>query len=199
LDVLVVRGSLPVNNLKELVALAKANPGKLNFGSGGMGTTNHLTGEVLSSLAKIKIVHVPYKGVNQAMMAMMGGEVDMVALGAPTSLPQIQSGKVKALAVLSERRLPSLPNVPTARESGIDNFEVSAWYGLLAPAGTPRDIITRLNAEWVGIAATIDAKESIRKIGFEPLTSTPEQFAEFIKTETTRWHKVVKDANLSLD
>lgn len=198
-NVLVVRASLPVNSLKELVALAKANPGKLNFGSGGLGTTNHLTGEILNNLAKIKIVHVPYKGVNQAMMAMMGGEVDMVAIGAPSSLTQIQAGKVKALAVLSERRLPSLPNVPTAREAGMDNFEVSAWYGLLAPAGTPRDIIIRLNAEWVRIAATIDARESIQKIGFEPLASTPEQFAEFIKTETARWRKVVREANLSID
>ena len=198
-NVIVVRSSLPVNSLKEFVALAKANPGKINFGSGGLGTTNHLVGEILNNLAAIKIVHVPYKGVNQAMIAMMGGEVDMVAIGAPSSLPHIQAGKVKALAVLSDERLPSLPNVPTAKEAGIDNFEVSAWYGLLAPAGTPREIITRLNAEWVKIAAETDARETIKKIGFEPLSSTPEKFAEFIRTETVRWRKVIKEANLSID
>ncbi len=198
-NVLVVRPSLPVNSLKEFVAFARRNPGKLNFGSGGLGTTNHLVGEILNNIEKIKIVHVPYKGVNQAMVAMMGGEVDMVAIGAPSSLPHIQSGKVKALAVLNKERLPSLPNVPTAKEAGIENFEVSAWYGLLAPAGTPRDIINRLNAEWVRIAATTDARESIKKIGFEPLSSSPEEFAEFIKTETVRWRKVIREANLSID
>ena len=198
-NVIVVRSSLSANSLREFVALAKANPGKINFGSGGLGTTNHLVGEILNNLAAIKIVHVPYKGVNQAMIAMMGGEVDMVAIGAPSSLPHIQAGKVKALAVLSDERLPSLPNVPTAKEAGIDNFEVSAWYGLLAPAGTPRDIINRLNTEWVKIAAETDARETIKKIGFEPLSSTPEKFAEFIRTETVRWRKVIKEANLSID
>ena len=198
-NVLVVRSSLQVNSLKELVALAKTKPGKLNFGSGGMGTTNHLCGEILNTLAKINIVHVPYKGVNQAMMAMIGGEVDMVVIGTPSSLPHIQSGKVRALAVLSDQRLPTLPGVPTAKEAGIDNFSVSAWYGLLAPAGTPRDIINRLNAEWIKIAASADVRENIQKIGFEPLSSTPEEFAEFIRTEIVRWSKVVKEGNLSID
>ncbi len=198
-NVLVVRSSLQVNSLKELVALAKTKPGKLNFGSGGMGTTNHLCGEILNNLAKINIVHVPYKGVNQAMMAMIGGEVDMVVIGTPSSLPHIHSGKVRALAVLSDQRLPTLPGVPTAKEAGIDNFSVSAWYGLLAPAGTPRDIIKRLNSEWIKIAATAEVRENIQKIGFEPLSSTPEEFAEFIRTEIVRWSKVVKEGNLSID
>ena len=198
-NVLVVRTSLPVKSLKEFIEYAKANPGKVNFGSGGIGTTNHVAGEVLKSLAKINIVHVPYKGVNQAMVAMMGGEVDMVVIGTPSSLPQIQAGKVRALAVLSEERLPPLPSVPTAREAGIDNFEMSASYGLLAPAGTPREIINRLNAEWVRIAAAPDVRESIQKVGFEPLSSTPEKFAEFIKKEIARWGRIIKEANLSLD
>ena len=145
------------------------------------------------------MVHVPYKGVNQAMIGLMGDEVDMVVIGPPAALPQIQAGKVRALAVLSEQRLPSLPDVPTTKEAGIDNFEMSSWYGLLAPAGTPRDIINRLNAEWIKIAAMPDTREKMQKVEFEPLSSTPEQFAEFIKTEIVRWGKVIKEAKLSVE
>ena len=155
--------SLPVKSLKELIEYAKANPGKLNFGSGGIGTSNHLASELFKTLAKVSIVHVPYKGSNQAMIAMMGGEVGMVVIGLPSSQAQIQAGKVRALAVLSEQRLPSLPDVPTAREAGMDNFEVTTWYGILAPAGTPRDIVTRLNAEWGKITAMPDTKEKMQK------------------------------------
>jgi len=198
-NVLIVRPSLPIKSLRELIEYAKANPGKLNFGSGGIGSTNQLSSELFKSFAKINMVHVPYKGSIQAMMALMGNEVDMVIIGVPPSLAHIQSGKVRALAVLSPERLPVLPDVPTSREAGIDNFEVTLWYGLLAPAGTPRDIIARLNAEWVKIAAMPDTIEKMRKAEYEPMSSTPEQFAEFIKTEIVRWGKVIKDANLSID
>ncbi len=196
-NVLVVRKSLPVNSLKELVEYAKANPGKLNFGSGGIGTASHLASELLKSLAKINIVHVPYKGMNLAMIGVIGNEVDMMVTSMPIALPQIQTGKVKAIAVLSKERLPSLPNVPTAKEAGIDNFEVIAWYGILAPAGTSRDIISRLNTEWVMIAAMTDTKEKMQKVGFEPMSNTPQQFAEFIKMETARYGKLITDANIS--
>lgn len=198
-NVLLVRPSLPVKSLKELVEFAKTNPGKLNFGSGGIGTSNHLGGELLKSLAKINIVHVPYKGSNQAMLGVMGNEIDVVVIGIPSSLPHIQAGRVRALAVLSEERLPSLPGVPTAKEAGIDNFEVTTWYGILAPAGTPRDIVARLNAEWVKIAVMPDVQEKMQNTGFQPMSSTPEQFAEFIKTEIVRWGKVIKEANISVE
>jgi tripartite-type tricarboxylate transporter receptor subunit TctC len=198
-NMLLVRPSLPVKSLKELVAYAKANPGKLNFGSGGIGTSNHLASELFKTLANVNIVHVPYKGSNQAMIAMMGGEIAMVVIGIPSSQAQIQAGKVRALAVLSDERLPSFPDVPTAREAGIDHFEVTTWYGLLAPSGTPRDIVNRLNAEWVKIAAMPDTKEKMQNAGFEPLSGTSEKFAEFIKTEIVRWGKVIRDANLSID
>ncbi len=197
--VLVIRPQLPIKNLKELVAYAKANPGKLNYGSGGIGTAPHLAGELLGSLAKIKIVHVPYKGANLAMIGVMGGEVDMVVIGITNAVAQIQAGKVRGLAVLSTARVPSLPDVPTAKEAGIENFEVTSWYGLLAPAGTPRDIINRLNAEWAKIAADPDTKEKMQKAGFETVAVTPEQFAEFIKQDIARWGKVVKEANLSVE
>lgn len=198
-NVLLVSPSLPVKNLKELIEYAKANPGKLNYGSGGIGTSNHLASELFKSLAKVNIVHVPYKGSNQAMIAMMGGEVGMVVIGIPPSQAQIQAGKVRALAVLGEQRLSAFPNIPTAKEAGIDNFEVTTWYGILAPAGTPRDIVTRLNAEWIMIAAMADTKEKMQNAGFEPLSSSPEKFGEFIKTEIVRWGKVIRDANLSVD
>lgn len=198
-NVLLVSPSLPVKNLKELIEYAKANPGKLNYGSGGIGTSNHLASELFKSLAKVNIVHVPYKGSNQAMIAMMGNEIGMVVIGIPPSQAQIQAGKVRALAVLSEQRLPAFPNIPTAKEAGIDNFEVTTWYGILAPAGTPRDIVTRLNAEWIKIAAMPDTKEKMQNAGFEPMSSSPEMFGEFVKTEIVRWGKVIKDANLSVD
>ena len=193
-----VRPSLPVNSLKEFVEYAKANPGKLNYGSSGIGAATHLACELLAILAKINIVHVAYKGAGDALIALMGGEVDMQILGPSVVLPQIQAGKVRALAVLSSERLPSLPNVPTAKEAGIDNYEVTIWYGILAPAGTPRDIINRLNAEWTKSAKTPETIDMMNKIGLEPLSSTPEEYSKFFKAEIVRWAKVIKDANLSL-
>jgi tripartite-type tricarboxylate transporter receptor subunit TctC len=198
-NILCVRSSLPVKSLGELVAMAKANPGKLNYGSGGTGTSLNIAAEMFKSLAKVNLVHVPYKGVTQAMMGMIGGEVDMVVIGIPTSLQHIHSGKVRPLAVLSEARMPELPDVPTAREAGLENFETSTWYGLLTTAGTPRDIINRLNAEWLKIVAMPDTKEQMQKVGFEPLASTPEKFSEFIRKETARYGTVIREANLRID
>ena len=198
-NVVVVRPALPIKSLKELVEYARTNPKKLNYGSGGTGNANHLVFELLKNLTKIDIVHVPYKGVAQAMIGLMAGEVDMVSIGPPAALPQIQAGKVRPLAVLQKDRVPALPDVPTSKEAGIDNFEVVSWYGILAPAGTPPDIVNRLNAEWIKIAAMPDTKEKMQNAGVEPLSSTPEQFADFIKAETVRWEKVIKEANLSVD
>lgn len=197
--VLVIRPSLPIRNLKELVEYARANPRKLNYGSGGTGNANHLVFELLKYLTKIDIVHVPYKGVNQAMIGLMSGEVDMVSIGPPAALPHIQSGKVRALAVLQKERVPTLPDVPTSREAGVDNFEVTSWYGILAPGGTPREIVRRLNSEWKKVSTAPDTLEKMESAGVEPLSSTPEQFSDFIKSEIARWAKVIKEANLSVD
>jgi len=133
------------------------------------------------------------------MTGMMGSEVDMVIIGITNAVPQVQSGKVRALAVLSKERLPSLPEVPTAKEAGVDHFEVTSWYGLLAPAGTPREIISRLNAEWVRISAEADTREKMQKAGFETVSITPDQFSEFLRKDIARWGKVVREANLSVD
>ena len=198
-NVLLVHPSVPAKTLKELVQLAKAHPGKLNFGSGGLGTSNHLGSEMLKGLTGIDMVHVPYKGSNEAMVGMIGGHVDMVVIGVPPTLPHIKAGRVRPLAVLAAERLPYLPDVPTSKEAGIANYEVITSYGILAPAGTPRDIINKLNAEWLKIEAMPDTKERMRGAGYEPMTSTPEQYGEFIKTEIVRWAKVIRDANVKIE
>jgi tripartite-type tricarboxylate transporter receptor subunit TctC len=194
---MLVRPDFPAKTLKELVEYAKAHPGKVTYGTGGVGSAPHLGGEMLKSLAKIDIVHVPYKGVVPALVGMMGGEVDMAFLSPAASAPQVLAGKARALAVLGKTRALLLPNVPTAIEAGIDNFVVTGWYGMLAPAGTPRAIVNRLNAEVTKITAMPDINEKIQKVGVEPVSgSTPEQFSEFIKVEISRWSKVIKDANI---
>ncbi len=198
-NVLLVHPSVPVKNLTELVKLAKANPGKLSFGSGGLGTSNHLGSEMLKGLTGVDMLHVPYKGSNEAMVAMIGGHVDMVVIGVPPTLPHIKAGRVRPLAVLAAERLPYLPDVPTSREAGIANYEVITAYGIVAPAGTPRDIINRLNADWIKIEAQAETKERMRGAGYEPTTSTPEQYGEFIKDEMVRWAKVIKDANVKIE
>jgi tripartite-type tricarboxylate transporter receptor subunit TctC len=198
-NVLLVHPSVPAKTLKEFVQLAKSHPGKLNFGSGGLGTSNHLGSEMLKGLTGINMVHVPYKGSNEAMIGMIGGHVDMVVIGVPPTLPHIKAGRVRPLAVLAAERLPYLPDVPTSKEAGIANYEVITSYGILAPAGTPREVINRLNAEWLKIAVMAETKERMSGAGYEPMTSTPEQYGEFIKTEMVRWAKVIKDANVKIE
>ena len=198
-NVLLVHPSVPAKTLKEFVQLAKAHPGKLNFGSGGLGTSNHLGSEMLRGLTGINMVHVPYKGSNEAMIGMIGGHVDMVVIGVPPTLPHIKAGRVRPLAVLAAERLPYLPDVPTSKEAGVANYEVITSYGILAPAGTPREVINRLNAEWLKIAVMAETKERMSGAGYEPMTSTPEQYGEFIKTEMVRWAKVIKDANVKIE
>lgn len=198
-NVLLVHPSVPVKSLDELVRLARRNPGKLNFGSGGLGTSNHLGGEMLKGLTGIDMVHVPYKGSNEAMVGMIGGHVDMVVIGVPPALPHIKAGRVRALAVLAATRMPYLPDVPTSREAGVANYEVITSYGILVPAGTPRDVISRLNAEWNKSVAMADTRDKLSAAGFEPMAGTPEQYGEFIKTEMLRWAKVIKDANVRIE
>ena len=196
--VLVIRPSLPATNLKELVDYARANPGKLNYASSGVGTPPQLATELLKSLANINVVNVAYKGASQMMTALMGNEVDLVVLGSGAAMPGIQAGKVKALAVLrnSNVRLPSLPDVPTAKEAGIENLDVASWFGMLVPAETPRDIVSRLHSEWTKLAALPETAKMMDKSGYVTASNTPEQFSEFIKTEIVRWSKVIKDANI---
>ena len=194
--VIIVPATLPVKNLKEFVEYVRANPGKLNFASAGVGAVTHLGSELLISRAKLKMVHVPYKGGGPALIGLLGGEVQMYTGNPSTAMAQIQAGQVKALAVLGDQRLRSLPDVPTAKEGGIDNCEATSWHGMLAPGGTPRDIINRLNAEWIRMVAMPDIKEKLENAGLMPVSGTPEQYSEFIKAESEQWAKVVKEANI---
>jgi tripartite-type tricarboxylate transporter receptor subunit TctC len=198
--VFLVSLNLPVKNLKEFVEYAKANPGKINYGSSGMGGLGHLSGELLKSLAKINMVHAAYKGAGPALVGLVGGEIDMTVVSAASAMPHIQAGKARAFAVLGKERIASLPDVPTSKEAGVDNFEALYWSGILAPLGTPRDIINRLNGEWAKIAAMPDVIEQIRKGGLETVSGTAEQFSELMRAEVARWGKVIKEANIpSLD
>ena len=195
-NVLVVHPSVPARNLKELVALARRSPGRLNYGSGGIGTTTHLAPELLKSLEKLDIVHVPYKGSGIALSALVGGEIDMLVVAAPAAVQQINAGRVRALAVLMPQRFPDLPDVPSTSEQGFPNFEISVWYGMLAPTGTPREIIARLNTEIARAVTAADMKPRFASAGVEPLTSTPDEFGRFIRSETNRFARVIKDAGI---
>jgi tripartite-type tricarboxylate transporter receptor subunit TctC len=197
-NVVITQPSLP-GTLQEFAALARSKPGGLNFGSGGSGTSNHLAGELFNIVAGVQLVHIPYKGVNLAMQDVLGGNVHFVVIGIPAAAPHIKAGKLRALAVLTPARSPALPDVPTAVESGMPAFEVTTWYGVLAPAGTPRAIVTRLNQELLKIMHSAELKAPLAASGTDPVTSTPEEFAAYIRKEIAKWGDVVRKANLKAD
>jgi len=198
-NVMVVHPSVPAKTLKEFIALARAHPGKLNFGSGGPGTTNHLANELLKHQERINMVHVPYKGATVGMMAMISGEVDQVILPAATAIPQIRAGKVRPLAVLSESRLLALPEVPTAKEAGVDNFVVTVWYGMFAPGRTPVDIVGRVSREMLKALESADVREKLAAMDVEPWPGRPEQLESLVRSETARYAAVIKSIGLRLD
>ncbi len=198
-NVLVVNPSLPVNSVAELIAYAKANPGKLNFASSGNGTSIHLSGELFKVMAGVQMVHVPYKGSAPAVQDLIAGQVQLMFDNLPPSLPQIRAGKLRALAVTSATRAPALPDVPTIAEAGLPGFEASSWFGILAPAGTPPAIVAKLNTEIGKWLATPEAQEKLRSQGASPAGGSPEDFAKHIAAETTKWAKVVKDSGAKID
>ena len=196
-NVLVVHPSVPAKTLKEFVALARARPGVLNYGSGGAGTTNHLANELLKHLEKINIVHVPYKGATLATLAVISGEVDETIVSVASILPLIKQGQVRPLAVLSEKRVSVLPNVPTSKEAGIEGFRMSIWYAMFAPAGTPRDIINRLSQEAKKALDSKELRQTLDTQSINPWYGTPEQLADLLKTETTRYATIIKSAGIT--
>ena len=198
-NILVVNPALPVRNVKELIALAKARPGQLSFASAGTGSTNHLTAEIFKSLAHININHVPYKGGGPALVDVMGGQVEAMFATIPSAVTHVASGKLKALLVTSDARSPALPNVPDSREAGLAGFVVSTWNGVLAPAGTPREIVAKLNAEIVKLAHTPDMTGRMQAASAGIYTTTPEEFAGVIRRDYARWQKVIADAKISID
>jgi tripartite-type tricarboxylate transporter receptor subunit TctC len=194
--VLVVHPSLPAKTLKELIAYAKANPGKLNYASSGPGSIGHLSGELLSTKADIKIQHVPYKGSGPAVIDVLAGHVQMLLTSAASVMPHIKSGKFRAIAMASEKRSVGAPDIPTFIESGLPGFVVSGGFGLLAPAKTPGDIIKKLNAETVKVVAMPAVRERLAGEGADPVGSTPEQYDAYIRTEIEKWMGVVAKAGI---
>jgi len=195
-NVMIIHPSVPAKTLRQFIDLARASPGKLNFGSGGTGTTNHLANELLKHLTKINIVHVPYKGVTVAMTAMLGGEVDEVVMPVTTAIPQLRAGKVRALAVLTPQRIAALPDVPTGIEAGVKDFVMPLWYGMFAPAGTPRDIVARLNGALVAALKAPDTSKQLSAMGVDPWPGTAEELGAMLRDDIARYGTIVRSAGL---
>jgi len=195
--VLLVHPSVPAKTVKELVALAKSRPGKMNFGSGGVGVGIHMASELFSHIAGIRMVHVPYKGAAPAMTAVIAGEVDMMFNGIPPTLPHIKSGRVRVIAIGSAKRTDLLPGVPTVQESGVD-FATEGWYGVVAPKGTPQPIIDTLHKALVQAMGSAEMKANMAKMAVETSATTPAEFAKFIRSENERWGKVIKAAGIKM-
>jgi tripartite-type tricarboxylate transporter receptor subunit TctC len=195
-SVLVVHPSVQANNLKELIALAKARPGQLNFATSGYGTIGHLSGELLKSMAQVKMEHVPYKGSGPAMIEMVGGHVQLMFSSMPAAMPHIQSGKLRAIAMTGAVRSPAAPDIPTMAESGLPGFVASTGFGLLAPAKTPREIINKIHGELVKALRVPMVRERLASMGADPVGSTPDEYDVFIRSEVAKWIKVVTEAGI---
>ena len=198
-QLLVVHPGLPARNIREFIALAKAKPGQLNFGSSGVGTPNHLGGEMLKAMAGISIVHVPYKGGAASITDLIGGQVQLVISSAPSVVPHVKSGRLRALAIGSAKRTPALPDVPTVAESGVPGYEYTTWYGIFAPAGAPAPILGRLNAEIVRVLADRQLTQRFQSQGGDPASSTPAELTAYMKQETVRWTRVIKTAGIKTE
>ncbi len=197
--VLLANRSLPVKDVKQLVALAKAKPGALTYGSGGSGTTEHLAGEMFKSAAGIDMLHVPYKGGAAVLTDLVGGQIALMFVNQVFALPYVKAGTVKALGVASTERSPALPEVPTFAEGGYPDMRVSVWWGVMGPTGMPKEIVAQLNREIGGALSSSEMKERLQTMSARPIGGTPEQFAAFFADETARWAKVVKSSGAKVD
>jgi tripartite-type tricarboxylate transporter receptor subunit TctC len=198
-NILVVHPSVPAKNFKEFIAYAKANPQKVNFASAAVASPGHLAGELLNHAAGIHMQHVPYKGSGQAVVDLVGGQVQVMVSGMSSVMPHIKAGRLRALAVTGAQRSPAVPDIPTIAESGFPKFEATAWYGVLVPARTPKAIVTRLHDEIVRALKMPDVKERLESVGFEIVGSTPEAFGAYIKSEIVKWAPVVKASGAKAD
>jgi len=192
----VVNPALPIQTIRELVAYAKANPGKLSFGSSGIGTSNHLSVELFKVVAGVDILHVPYKSAGQALPDVISGQVNMMFDLMPSAINHVRQGRLRALAVTGAKRSPAAPDLPTVAEAGVPGYEFTAWFGLFAPAATPREVVTRLNAAVTRAIESPDLKARMEQQGAEPFAATPEQFAQFFKGEVDKWARVVREGRL---
>ncbi len=198
-QLLVINPQLPVKNVRELIAFAKAKPGYLNAGSSGVGTPNHFGTELLKWLAGVDIVHVPYKGGAPALTDLLGGQIQMAFSSVPAVLPHIKAGRLVALGVGSAKRSPALPNIPTIAEAGVPGYEYTTWYGIFAPAKTPRTLIARLNTEIVKAMETPDIKDRFTALGGDPDPGTPEELRAYMANESAKWAKIIKAANIRVE
>lgn len=196
-NVLVVHPSLPVRTVTDLIALARSRPGQLNYASGGVGSTPHLSGALFAIMAGIDLTHIPYKGSAPAITDLIAGQVQLAFAGIPTVLPNINQGRLKALAVTGLERAPQLPNVPTVNESGLKGYEVNPWYGLLAPAGTPAAIVDRLQSECTKALKDAGIREQLLRLGAEPVGSSPAEFASIIKSDLAKWSSVARRVHIA--
>jgi tripartite-type tricarboxylate transporter receptor subunit TctC len=197
--VVMVNSSMPVNSLRDFIEYAKARPGKLTYGSAGVGHFLHVAGEAFNAAAGVQLFHVPYKGVNQALVDMLAGRLDVMIDTIVIYAPHVQSGKLKALAVAQSRRLSRMPDLPTTAEAGLPGYEFIAYFGLLAPAGTPADIVRRLNTEVVKALGAPDLIESLGKMGLDPYPTTPEQYAALIAEDLTKWKRLAGQIGIKLE
>jgi tripartite-type tricarboxylate transporter receptor subunit TctC len=198
MSILSAHPSLPASNVKELIALARAKPGGINFASSGVGSANHLAAELLSAMANIKLTHVPYKGSGAALPALISGEVKLGFGPILPAIPHVKSGRIKALGVSGLKRANAAPDIPTIAEQGLPGFHVDSWYGVFVPAKTPKPIVAQLNTELVRILALADVKERLSRDGVEPAGSTPEHLAHIVQTEKKMWTKVIRQANIKI-
>ena len=194
--ILVVHPSVPAKSVEQLIAHAKANPGKLKFASGGMGSPLHLAGELFKARTGVDLLHLPYKGGGPAAIAVLGNEAQILFGSVASTLPQIQAGKFRALATTGLKRLPALPDIPTLDQIGLKGFEVTTWYGLLAPVRTPQPIVDKLYRETIATLQEPTVKDDLAKLGLSIVGSTPQQFAELVRRETVNWTKVINEAGI---
>ena len=198
-NMLVAHPAFPVNSVQELIKLAKDKPGRINYGSSGAGTSVHLCMELFKTMTNTSMTHIPYKGSAPVVADLIGGQVDIMFDNLPNVIQHVRGGRMKALAVSGGKRSAAAPEVPTVAEAGVPGFDVTVWFGVLAPAGTPREIIQRLNAESTKIINSVDVADKFMKQGVSPSTGTPEQFGDLVKSEVVRWAKVIKDAGIKAD
>ena len=194
---LVVHPSLPVTNIKEFIAYAKSNPKGLDYASSGPGTSTHLAGEMFKTMAGVNLVHVPFKGNAEVYNALLGGHIKVHFSLVPSAIAQVRAGKLRAIAVASEKRLPYLPDLPTIAESGFPAYEISSWQGILAPAATPAGVIAKVNGELLALLKTPAMRERMAKEGADPVGSTPDEFAKRVASEVAKWTKVANDSGLA--
>jgi tripartite-type tricarboxylate transporter receptor subunit TctC len=195
--IIVVHPSLPAKNVLDLVTLARAKPGQLNYASAGTGNGTHLVGEMFNSQAGVSLVHVPYKGSGPALTELIGGQVHVMFPSLVAAVPHVKSGRLRALAVTAKNRSSALPNVPTAADSGLPGFEATTWFGVFAPIATPKEVVTRLNQELAKVMAAAEMRDKLAAEGADPLTNRPDEFTAFIKVEIAKWTKVIRDARIS--